>query len=1507
MGNYWQVVHPNFGDSTSGFGGFEVGLFPVVNATSATPDLVWSVSGDPEFAYYKFGGGADVLIGGGGNDILIGEYGDDTLYGGEGDDILAGWEGNDELVGGAGNDMMAGDFGRYEQANQRTVPGTLLVQAGVMGTSAAYGSAPELAGNDLLDGGAGDDVLYGEAGDDSVLGGDGDDTLYGDAAYLPEDLHGNDILDGGDGNDVLYAGAGEDTLYGGAGDDELYGGPGNDRLEGGAGDDTLSGEQGDDTLRAGAGDDVLYGEDGRASRRGGRRRLGGDGDDVLYGESGADQLDGGAGNDRLYGGNGADVIDGGDGNDLIDGGEGIDVARGGAGDDTYVLGFGYGRDVIEDGEGANRIRFDSGILPEDLRAELDSDTLTATLTYTGIDDAVSLDMSDFAVDGIDFVDGSAWTPKELAGLIPALVMSGWEDGDTLEGNPNLRNALHGGGGDDTLTGAGYDDLLDGGDGADTSDGRDGSDTYFFAGTESGVDLVAESGVDTNAYLDAYYAALGIADWRSRGAHGGEYHVAQQAEGWTFDVYYDSYEQALADNPDATIDFIEPLPELAPAVRRDDAAALDALIANGTVARDVVRFGPGVTLADLALRIAVPAASADAYPDEPWHDGGTLSVRWGAGGFDVAVPGADYGFSGPSLPADPDGYRLGEGIEAFELDDGTVYTLDEVLAQAAVLPLAGEYHLDRDAGLQVIAPNYATIVFDDFIRAYELRITREGTDLVLDVGDGNTVGRIAGWYGAEGLTPPTGLSFYADPPLDSAAVTAAGLELHGTDGDDVLLGLDGYADHLYGEGGNDVLDGGAGDDTLQGGDGADAYVLEAGGGHDTVENPYYWIWPSSDDRILVADGLGPEDVLISHGYGDVSVWARGSMTRIQVPEWSYGDTRRLAGIEFADGTFWSADEMEARFEPAPGTPQDDAIFGSDGDDVIDALAGDDYVETGAGNDIVRGGAGADDLEAWGEGNNLLDAGPGDDYLYEEGRTLVIGGTGDDWIDHYGDGSVIAFNPGDGDDTVYVVGAMTLSIGGGVQPGDLSLSQDGDDLLLDVAGAGSIRLTRQWEADPAAWPEMTLQLYGSVHRYDFNAAIGTEGPLGDVLTANEISFSETDGVGGAIAWQYAIAGSTGALSDEQAGSALADPGFGTASQPIVLEQPNRPPALTTPIADQSALEDSLFELSVAAAFTDPDAGDALTYDAALPDGAPLPAWLAFDAASGSFAGTPGNDDVGTIEIAVGATDGEGERAADAFALEVVNVNDAPTLVAPLPDRSGQEGAALAFSVAGAFADVDAGDALAYAATLADGGALPAWLAFDPASQSFSAAPGYSDGGSYLVRVIATDIAGASASGDFTLDILEAEPPREPGGGGHHGHHHEKDHHPHHHGHGHDRDDRHDKHPKHKHHHAPVHERLAEPHRFDFEAIVRELERGKHQQHHVPSPGEIRAAWERVARHAAKLRAGGDEFEHGAPWHGNDLLRLAPNGGHAFGFDGSIGTGKAQEGFTSFKGLSEGFRRL
>jgi large repetitive protein len=69
---------------------------------------------------------------------------------------------------------------------------------------------------------------------------------------------------------------------------------------------------------------------------------------------------------------------------------------------------------------------------------------------------------------------------------------------------------------------------------------------------------------------------------------------------------------------------------------------------------------------------------------------------------------------------------------------------------------------------------------------------------------------------------------------------------------------------------------------------------------------------------------------------------------------------------------------------------------------------------------------------------------------------------------------------------------------------------------------------------------------------------------------------------------------------------------------------------------------------------------------------------------------------------------------------------------------------------FADIDAGDSLSYAATLADGSALPGWLSFDVTTRSFSGTPGNGDVGSVTVRVTATDGAGASVSDDFVLAV-------------------------------------------------------------------------------------------------------------------------------------------------------------
>ena len=70
---------------------------------------------------------------------------------------------------------------------------------------------------------------------------------------------------------------------------------------------------------------------------------------------------------------------------------------------------------------------------------------------------------------------------------------------------------------------------------------------------------------------------------------------------------------------------------------------------------------------------------------------------------------------------------------------------------------------------------------------------------------------------------------------------------------------------------------------------------------------------------------------------------------------------------------------------------------------------------------------------------------------------------------------------------------------------------------------------------------------------------------------------------------------------------------------------------------------------------------------------------------------------------------------------------------------------------FTDADAWDTLRYTATLADDTALPSWLQFDKATQTFSGTPGASNVGNISIKVVATDGAGATASSLFSINVL------------------------------------------------------------------------------------------------------------------------------------------------------------
>jgi Ca2+-binding RTX toxin-like protein len=108
----------------------------------------------------------------------------------------------------------------------------------------------------------------------------------------------------------------------------------------------------------------------------------------------------------------------------------------------------------------------------------------------------------------------------------------------------------------------------------------------------------------------------------------------------------------------------------------------------------------------------------------------------------------------------------------------------------------------------------------------------------------------------------------------------------------------------------------------------------------------------------------------------------------------------------------------------------------------------------------------------------------------------------------------------------------------------------------------------------------------------------------------------------------------------------------------------------------------------------------------------------------------------------------------AADLVAANTAPTLEAPLADQGAQAGSSFSFAVpTGAFTDADSGDSIAFSATLADGSALPSWLAFDAATGQFSGtAP--ADAGTFEIKVTATDLLGAQASDVFAFSIAEAD---------------------------------------------------------------------------------------------------------------------------------------------------------
>jgi hypothetical protein len=192
----------------------------------------------------------------------------------------------------------------------------------------------------------------------------------------------------------------------------------------------------------------------------------------------------------------------------------------------------------------------------------------------------------------------------------------------------------------------------------------------------------------------------------------------------------------------------------------------------------------------------------------------------------------------------------------------------------------------------------------------------------------------------------------------------------------------------------------------------------------------------------------------------------------------------------------------------------------------------------------------------------------------------------------------------------------------------------------------------------------------------------------------------------------------------------------------------PVVTAATANQTWNAGAVIDLVLpATTFHDPQ-GQALAYTAHLSSGQALPSWLSFNAATDTFTGTAPTA-AQTLNIVVTATDTSGLSASETFNATVIGT---PVVAAATTNQTWTEGQAISLTLPGSTFTDPQNQALTYSATLANGQALPSWLTFHPATDSFTGtAPTTAQ--SLSIKVTATDTSGLSTSETFAASVQPA----------------------------------------------------------------------------------------------------------------------------------------------------------
>ena len=1039
----------------------------------------------------------DILQGGNAADTLFGLDGRDTLRGGDGSDLLDGGTGNDTMVGNAGDDIYivedSGDS-TLELANEgidHVRSSVTLVLAPnienltLVGTSAIDGTGNSL--DNVLTGNEAPNVLKGGLGNDVYVVSEGDTVA--ESANQGLDLVKADVdyKLGSNIENLTLTGTSDVNGTGNSLSNVITGNAGANAINGGAGGDTMLGAEGNDTYTVDNVADVVI-------------EQADEGSDLVLSSvdySLSAHVEGlkligstafkGAGNaldNVLTGNSNANVLEGMEGNDTLVGGAGADTLKGGVGNDIYAV------DVIDD------------VIIENLDEGVD--TVNSSVSYA------------------------------LASNVEILNLTG---GAHINATGNtLDNALNGNTGGN---------LLDGGSGADTMAGGKGNDTYVVDNQD---DVVVENtgeGTDTVRSLITYVLGENIERLTLLGSN--SVNATGNAQGNTLIGNLSANVISGKDGND-TIDGGGGADTLIGGGGNDtylvnDAAALiEESVDEGS---DAVRSTVSYTLASNVESLFLLGSGAingsgnggnnvltGNAATNALHGLGGNDVIDGGGGADTLVGGAGN-----------DTYIVNEGgvsiVEA--LDEG----IDHVKSSVTI-SLAANIENVTLVGIENINVN-----------GNELNNSLVGNaaDNILTGGAGSDV--LNGGGGSDFLLGGSGNDVYlisdnldliteeSDSGVDTVKssvtytlganvenlVLTGTADVNGTGNNlnNVLTGNDG-ANVLNGGSGNDTLNGSGGADTLLGGAGNDIYV---------VDNALLTLIENGDE------GIDTVKSSVSFVLGD------------NIENLTLTGTAAISAL---------------------GNALNNQITGNGIANFLDGLGGDDTIQGNAANDILRGDEGNDVLRESG-GNNLFDGGAGSDGLIgKAGNEMFIGGAGNDSI-YTGLGSdVIVFNRGDGQDTVIAgTGAdNTISLGGGIRYNDLTLRKSSNDLVLGLGGSEQITL-KNWYGTTGNHSVVTLQIIiasngdyepqstdamlndrierfnfaGLVERFDLARGASpsmTTWAMKDAMLSEHLGGSDSEGVGGYLAYQYGMAGTLAGTSFAIAQEVLGGMGFGVQEQSV-----------------------------------------------------------------------------------------------------------------------------------------------------------------------------------------------------------------------------------------------------------------------------------------------------------------------------------------------------------------------